>query len=52
MSKRNELMEGIGGNGNTVYMVVTINTETGEYLWIETFTRKAEALAWLRSSTY
>jgi hypothetical protein len=50
--KKNELHEGIGGNGQTIWMVVTINTENGQWLWVENFTSKGEAEAWIRSSTY
>jgi hypothetical protein len=50
--KKNELHEGIGGNGQTIWMVVTINTKNGQWLWVENFTSKGEAEAWIRSSAY
>jgi hypothetical protein len=49
MKKKHEIIEGVAGNGNTKWMVVTINVETGRYIWIEHFTSRAEAEAWLRS---
>ena len=52
MTKKNILKEAVGGNGKTVYQVVTVNTETGQYIWIETFDRKSEAQAWMKSSSY
>jgi hypothetical protein len=51
-NKRNELHEAVAGNGDTIYQVVTVNTETGQWIWIETFTTKAEAKAWMKCSAY
>ena len=43
-----ELVEGWNGSGNTVYMVCTVSNETGNWLWIERFDTKAEALHWMK----
>ena len=43
-----ELVEGLSGNGSTVYMVVTVINETGNWLHIERFDTKAEALNWMK----
>ena len=43
-----ELVEGVSGNGNAVYMVVTICQKTQRWLHTEKFKIKAEAECWLK----
>ena len=43
-----ELHNGVGGNGATQYMVVTVCDATGRWLHTETFTNKAEAESWMK----
>lgn len=45
--KTHEIHEGVNGRGNTMWMVITINVDTGQYLWTEYFDNKAEAENWL-----
>lgn len=42
-----ELHEGIGGNGSTVWLVVTVN-ENGQWVWTERFDNELEAKAWVK----
>jgi hypothetical protein len=53
-TKRNELHEGIGGNGAQIWMVVTVVSESwgDRWVWQERFKTRAEAVAWLRAMTY
>ena len=46
--KHNEMSEGVGGNGNAIYLVNTICNLTGRWLHTERFTNKAEAESWLK----
>jgi len=43
-----EMHEGINGSGKTLYMVVTVCTQTGRWLHSEDFTNKAEAMHWMK----
>ena len=43
-----ELHEGIGGNGETVYLVETVDNLTGSWLVTERFDNKEEALSWIK----
>lgn len=45
---RKELHTGIAGNGNTCYLVVTVDTATGQWKHTETFDNEAEALHWIK----
>jgi len=46
---RKELNEtGINGRGETVYSVVTVDSETGQWKHVERFDSKAEALNWMK----
>ena len=47
MTKRHEIAEGVSGSGNTLWIVVTTDSETGRCLWMEYFRNKAEAQRWL-----
>ena len=42
-----EIHEGIGGNGNPVWIVATVNA-AGDWIWQEIFSTKAEALSWMK----
>lgn len=52
IEKRKELHEGVGGSGDTIYMVVTVETDIvtkiDRWSHIEKFKNKAEAKCWLR----
>ncbi len=48
MTKRKELHTGIGGNGATVWMVVTVRALDGSWRHVERFDNEAEARAWLK----
>lgn len=52
IKKRKELHEGVGGSGDTTYMVVTVETDIvtkiDRWSHIEYFKDKAEAKCWLR----
>jgi len=43
-----ELHEGVKGNGNTDYLVVTIRNSNGSWLHTEHFNSKAEAETWIK----
>jgi hypothetical protein len=43
-----ELHEGVGGNGSTIYLVVTVDDATGRWKHIERFPTKAEAENWIK----
>ena len=47
MTKHKELIEGVGGSGQTIYIVAVVCDVTGKWLHTEKFNRKAEALCWL-----
>lgn len=47
MGTHKELHEGIGGNGRTVYLVVTVRDADGSWRYTEPFTNEAEAISWL-----
>ncbi len=47
MAKHKELIEGVGGNGDTVYIVATVVTATKQWAHTETFKNKKEALCWM-----
>ena len=42
------LTDGLDGSGHTVYMVVTVDNKTGNWLHIERFASKEEAECWLK----
>ena len=46
MTTHKELHEGINGNGNTVYLVVTVRDSDGSWRHTERFDSKSEAEAW------
>ena len=43
-----EFHTGTNGNGHTVYMIVTVIDETGEWKWVERFDTEGEAQSWMR----
>jgi hypothetical protein len=43
-----EIKWGINGSGQSVWIVFTINTDTGRVLGSESFTSEAEAEAWVK----
>jgi hypothetical protein len=45
MDTHKEIVEGLNGSGQPVYMVVTIN-KAGQWDWIERFDNLAEAECW------
>lgn len=47
-STTKELHEGTGGNGSTIYIVATVRTTDGEWIWQERFKSKAEAMNWIQ----
>jgi len=47
MNRTHEIIESVAGNGSTQWSVVTINADTGRWIWKEDFTTLAEAKAWL-----
>lgn len=47
-STRKEMVEGIDGTGRTMWMVVTVDVETGRWIWTERFTSKREAECWMK----
>lgn len=48
MTKHKELIEGVGGSGQTIYIVAVVCDATGQWLHTDTFKRKSEALCWMK----
>jgi hypothetical protein len=48
MTKHKELIEGVGGRGQTIYIVAVVCDATGQWLHTDTFKRKSEALCWMK----
>jgi hypothetical protein len=46
MTKK-ELHEGVSGNGQTIWIVATVN-EQGQWIWQEQFKNKKEAQSWIK----
>jgi len=49
-NQNKELFEGINGSGHTTWTVATVNEPGGQWLWMERFDSKAEALNWIKWS--
>ena len=49
MKTHKEMHEGMNGSGQKIHMVVTVGAN-GRWVWIESFTNKAEADSWIKYS--
>jgi len=46
-ANKKELHEGVAGNGDTTWVVATVDSK-GNWIWQEVFKCKAEAEAWIK----